>query len=75
MWQHMETARLHVSPYEHKGEVFLHQMLIVDETWKHSYKPEIVRLSSEWHHQGSPHPRKCELEQGQLKVMLIVAYN
>lgn len=31
----------------------------VDETWNHSYKPEIMRLSSEWHHQGSPHPRKC----------------
>ena len=44
---------MHLERYEDEGEAFLRRVITMDETWLHSYTPELKRQSSEWLHTDS----------------------
>lgn len=68
------AKRLH-KRYENEGENFINRIIAIDETWIRSYEPELKRQSSEWHTPASPRPIKFRRKQGNLKMMMIFAYD
>ncbi|KAJ4437577.1 hypothetical protein ANN_17722 [Periplaneta americana] len=58
-----------------EGRAFLDRIIAFDETWARSYEPELKCQSNEWCHPSSPQPKKLRQEPGNVKVMLIVAYD
>lgn len=71
----VDIAKQLYKRYEDEGETFLNRIVAIDETWIRSYEPELKRQSSEWHTQGSPRPIKFRRKQGNLKMMMIFAYD
>ena len=46
-----------------------------DESWAHYYEPETKRQSMQWHHLGSPSPKKFKLAPSAGKVMITVFWD
>ena len=46
-----------------------------DESWAHHYEPETKRQSMQWHHLGSPSPKKFKLAPSAGKVMITVFWD
>jgi hypothetical protein len=46
--------------FELEGKTFLERMVIYDELWVHHFTPESKWSSMEWHHKGSPLPKKIQ---------------
>ena len=63
----MDIAKTLLKKYIKEGESFLNRIVAIDETWIHSYEPELKRQSSEWHTPASPRPIKFRRKQGHLK--------
>lgn len=71
----VDVSRLLYKRYENEGEQFINRIVAIDETWIRSYEPELKRQSSEWHTPASPRPIKFRRKQGNLKMMMIFAYD
>lgn len=71
----LDTARDLLKRYEQEGETFLNRIVAIDETWVRSYEPELKRQSSEWHTPSSPRPAKFRRSQGNLKMLMVFAYD
>ena len=67
------VAQALLDRYLREGEDFLGRIVAMDETWAHSYEPNLKRKSNEWKHPGSPRPNKVNHTQSAVKVMFIVA--
>lgn len=59
----------HLRRYQSQGLGFLQRIVACDETWAHSWEPELKRQSASWCGPDSPRPQKAHRSQGQLKVM------
>jgi hypothetical protein len=60
-WHRYAVAGLHLERYHNEGDAFLQSIFVIDETWARAYKSELKRQSNEWSHQGSPRPKKCDM--------------
>ena len=63
-------ARFEVDPSD-----FLLRLVTQDEVWVHYYAPSPKRLSMEWHHRGSPPPKKFKAVPSAGKVMASVFWD
>ncbi|KAJ4444667.1 hypothetical protein ANN_06464 [Periplaneta americana] len=45
---------------QRRGRI-LQRIVAIDETWTRAYELELKRQSNEWHHKGSPRPKKCDM--------------
>ncbi|UYV77305.1 hypothetical protein LAZ67_15000447 [Cordylochernes scorpioides] len=61
--------------YEIEGKGFLDRILTVDESWIHHLIPDSKRSSAEWHHKGSPTPKKPRITASAGKVLLPIFYD
>lgn len=61
--------------YESDGEQFMSSIITGDESWAHHYEPETKRQSMEWHHLGSPSPKKFKCSPSAGKVMMTVFWD
>lgn len=74
----MKQRRLDISQqflvrYECEG--FLNNIVTGDESWVHHFDPENKRASMEFHHKGSPTPKKFKAMPSAGKVMLTVFWD
>ncbi|UYV61949.1 hypothetical protein LAZ67_1007147 [Cordylochernes scorpioides] len=56
--KHYKTFKSFLEHYEIEGGGFLDRIVTGDESWIHHHIPDSKRSSSEWHHKGSPTPKK-----------------
>ena len=75
MTDRVEIAQTHLNRHENEGDQFINRIVAIDETWLHSYEPELKSQSSEWHTPSSPRPAKFRRTQGALKQLAIIAYD
>jgi len=61
--------------YRVEGEEFMNSIVTGDESWAHHYEPETKRQSMQWHHLGSPSPKKFKLSPSAGKVMITVFWD
>ena len=61
--------------YRNEGEQFMNSIVTGDESWAHHYEPETKRQSMQWHHLGSPSPKKFKLSPSAGKVMITVFWD
>src|SRR6476661_1813694 len=61
--------------YKNEGEQFMNSIVTGDESWAHHYEPETKRQSMQWHHLGSPSPKKFKLSPSAGKVMITVFWD
>lgn len=61
--------------YRAEGENFMKSIVTGDESWAHHYEPETKRQSMQWHHLGSPSPKKFKLLPSAGKVMITVFWD
>lgn len=54
---------------------FLSRFVTVDETWVHHFDPESKQQSMEWHHKGSPPPRKFRVVPSAGKIMATIFWD
>lgn len=65
----------HLCRHRREGLAFLERIVACDETWAHSWEPELKRQSATWCRPGSPRPEKAHRAMGQLKVMHITFFD
>ncbi|UYV82317.1 hypothetical protein LAZ67_21001688 [Cordylochernes scorpioides] len=58
--------------YEIEGEGFLDRVVTGDESWLHHRIPYSKRSSAEWHHKGSPTPKKPRITASAGKVLVLL---
>jgi hypothetical protein len=56
--------------YALEGDAFMNSIVTGDESWAHHYEPETKRQSMQWHHIGSPSPKKFKLAPKKFKLDL-----
>jgi [histone H3]-lysine36 N-dimethyltransferase SETMAR len=61
--------------YQTEGEDFMNCIITGDESWAHYYEPETKRQSMQWHHLGSPSPKKFKCSASAGKVMITVFWD
>ena len=61
--------------YASEGNAFMNRIVTGDESWAHHYEPETKRQSMQWHHIGSPSPKKFKLAPSAGKVMITVFWD
>ena len=61
--------------YASEGEAFMNSIVTGDESWAHHYEPETKRQSMQWHHLGSPSPKKFKVTPSAGKVMITVFWD
>ena len=61
--------------YALEGDAFMNSIVTGDESWAHHYEPETKRQSMQWHHIGSPSPKKFKLAPSAGKVMITVFWD
>lgn len=61
--------------YALEGDAFMNCIVTGDESWAHHYEPETKRQSMQWHHIGSPSPKKFKLAPSAGKVMITVFWD
>ncbi|UYV60251.1 hypothetical protein LAZ67_1000547 [Cordylochernes scorpioides] len=61
--------------YEIEGEGFLDRIVTGDESWIHHHVPYSQRSSAEWHHKGSPTPKKPRITASARKVLLTIFWD
>ena len=70
-----QLCAAHLRRHRREGVAFLNRIVACDETWAHSWEPELKRQSAEWLSPNSPRPRKAIRSMGQLKVMHITFFD
>ena len=48
---------------------FLSRLVTMDETWLYHYDPETKQQWMEWHHSGSPRPKKFRVQKSAWKIL------
>lgn len=61
--------------YASEGDAFMNNIITGDESWAHHYTPETKRQSMQWHHLGSPPPKKFKVTPSAGKVMVTVFWD
>jgi histone-lysine N-methyltransferase SETMAR len=61
--------------YRMEGDQFMNSIITGDESWAHHYEAETKRQSMQWHHLGSPSPKKFKCSQSAGKVMITVFWD
>jgi histone-lysine N-methyltransferase SETMAR len=61
--------------YASEGDAFMNSIVTGDESWAHHYEPETKRQSLQWHHLGSPSPKKFKVTASAGKVMMTVFWD
>ena len=61
--------------YQAEGDDFMNSIVTGDESWAHHYEPETKLQSMQWHHLGSPSPKKFKLSPSAGKVMISVFWD
>jgi histone-lysine N-methyltransferase SETMAR len=70
-----EVCKQMLQRYQTEGEQFMKSIVTGDESWAHHYEPETKRQSMQWHHLGSPSPKKFKLSPSAGKVMISVFWD
>lgn len=65
----------HLRRHRREGAAFLHRIVACDETWAHSWEPELKRQSASWCGPDSPRPQKARRAIADLKVMHITFFD
>jgi len=47
----------------------------MDETWLYHYNPETKQQSMEWHHSGSPRPKKFQVQKSARKFLASIFWD
>jgi hypothetical protein len=68
-------ATTHLQRYRNEGNAFLDRILTVDESWIHSFDPQLKRQNAEWRAPTSPRKKIARLSQGALKVMHVMFFS
>lgn len=71
----MTISAAHLHRFRQEGDAFLNRIVACDETWAHSFEPELKRQSAEWIGQGSPRPVKAIRARAAIKVMHITFFD
>ena len=58
-----------------RDPTFLQRIVAADETWVHSFEPELKRQSAEWTAEGEERPMKARRSQWSFKVMHITFFD
>ena len=53
----------HLRQYKRQGNACLNRLVACDETWAHSWEPELKRQSSSWCGSYSPRPQKATINE------------
>jgi len=61
--------------YKMEGDQFMNSIVTGDESWAHHYEPETKLQSMQWHHLGSPSPKKFKSFPSAGKVMMTVFWD
>lgn len=74
--ERVRISRELLQRHQQEKDVFLDRIVAIDETWVHSYEPEVYkRQSTEWHRQGSPRPIKFDQKPSAVKLKLNSAHD
>jgi hypothetical protein len=68
-------ADTHLQHWRNEGNAFLDCILTVDESWMHSFEPQLKRQNAEWHAPTSPRKKIAQRSQGALKVMHVIFFS
>ena len=68
-------CKSHLRRHQKEGLTFLERILTCDETWAHSWEPELKQQSAIWCEPDSPRPKKARRSIVQLKVMHITFFD
>jgi histone-lysine N-methyltransferase SETMAR len=71
----LDVCRQMLQRVQNEGEQFMNRIVTGDESWAHHYEPETKRQSMQWHHLGSPSPKKFKLSPSAGKVMITVFWD
>ena len=71
----LDVCRQMLQRVQNEGEQFMNRIVTGDESWAHHYEPETKRQSMQWHHLGSPSPKKFKLAPSAGKVMITVFWD
>ena len=66
-------ATAHLLRLKNEGHAFLYRILKVDESWMHSFDPQLKRQNPEWRAQKSPRKKISRLSHDALKVMHVTS--
>ena len=58
--------------YDAEGDTFLDRIITTDETWQHSFDPEIKHMSSVWKTPHTPPLKKAWVQKSVGKQMFII---
>jgi histone-lysine N-methyltransferase SETMAR len=65
-------ANTHLQRWRNEGNAFLDPILTVDESWMHSFDPQLKQQNAEWCAPMSPRKKIARCSQGALKVMHVM---
>jgi hypothetical protein len=68
-------ATTHLQRWRNEGIAFLDRILTVDESWMHSFDPQLKRQNAEWSAPTSPRKKIARRSQGALKVMHVMFFS
>jgi hypothetical protein len=70
----MDVDQKSLLQYEYEGDKFLCNTVTGDESWVHHLEPENKRQSVEYHHKGSPAPKKFKTIPSADNIILLTAF-
>jgi hypothetical protein len=65
----------HLQRWRNEGNAFLDHILMADESWMHSFDPQLKRQNAEWQAPMAPRKKIARHSQGALKVMHIMFFS
>jgi hypothetical protein len=65
----------HLQRWRNEGNAFLDHILTVDESWMHSFDPQLKQQNAEWRASTSPRKKIAWHSQGSLKVMHVMFFS
>jgi hypothetical protein len=68
-------ANIHLQLWRNEGIAFFDRILTVDESWMHSFDPQLKRQNAEWRAPTSPRKKIVRRRQGALKVMHVMFFS
>ena len=71
----VEIYEEHLKRYREEGDQFLFNIVTGDDSWIHHFDPEEKRLSMQYRHTSSPHPKKFKTMPSAGKILLTVFWD
>jgi hypothetical protein len=72
---HVLLTYTHLQRWRNEGNAFLDRILTVDESWMHSFDPQLKQENAEWRAPMSPRKKLARRSQGTLKVMHVLFFS